>query len=284
MGTSRYPLEHTGIQTVPGKFLYISHSKYENDWKSLPHTHPFSELFYVKSGRGSFHIEEETYPIQEDDFVIVNANVSHTERSSREMPLEYVTIGVEGLIFSFEGKKEHIIFSCQNEQKDLLFYMTAMLNEMTEKNRDYENICQNLLEVLIIKLIRRTNFAFEVAPSGQISKECIKIKRYIESNYMQDITLDTLAKISHLHTYYMVHAFTMHCGCSPINYLCQTRIQASKELLANTDYSITEIAQSSGFSSQSYFAQCFRKSCGLTASAYRKACKQKESGAAGFSS
>ena len=101
-----------------------------------------------------------------------------------------------------------------------------------------------------------------------------KIKRYIEANYIQNITLDSLAELSHLNKYYMAHAFTLHYGCSPIRYLCQTRIEASKELLANTDYSITEVAQYAGFSSQSYFAQCFSKSCGVTASAYRKSCKE----------
>ena len=33
---------------------YISISKYEGDWQSLPHTHQFSELFYVLSGEGAF--------------------------------------------------------------------------------------------------------------------------------------------------------------------------------------------------------------------------------------
>lgn len=261
--------------TAQNKLLYITHSKYENDWPSQPHIHPFTELFYVKDGLGDFMIEEEKYAIQKDDFVIVNAGISHTEVSSPSMPLEYVTIGMEGLSFSFEGNKDYIIFSCKNEPKDLLFYMSAMLSEMEEKNRDCEVICQNLLEVLIIKLIRRTNFAFEVTPSVQINRECVKIKRYIEANYVQNITLDSLARLSHLNKYYMAHAFTLHYGCSPIRYLCQTRIKASKELLANTDYSITEVAQYAGFSSQSYFAQCFLKSCGLTASAYRKGCKKQ---------
>ena len=256
------------------KLLYITHSKYENDWHSQPHIHPFTELFYVINGKGSFLAEETENAIRKDDFVIVNAGISHTEVSSPSMPLEYVTIGMEGLSFSFEGNKSHIIFSCKNEPKDLLFYINAMLSEMEEKSRDYETVCQNLLEVLITKLIRRTNFAFEVAPSVQINRECLKIKRYIEANYIQNITLDSLAELSHLNKYYMAHAFTLHYGCSPIRYLCQTRIEASKELLANTDYSITEVAQYAGFSSQSYFAQCFSKSCGVTASAYRKSCKE----------
>ena len=275
MGTSIYPLNQEAAEEAsPNKLLYITHSRYENDWPSQPHIHPFAELFYVKDGCGSFLIEEDEYSIEKDDFVIVNAGISHTEVSSPSMPLEYVTIGIDGLSFSFEGNKDYIIFSCKNEQKDLFFYMSAMLNEMEEKNKDCEVVCQNLLEVLIIKLIRRTNFAFEVAPTVQINKECVKIKRYIEANYTQDITLDFLAELSHLNKYYMVHAFTQHYGCSPIRYLCQTRIKASKELLANTNYSITEVAHYSGFSSQSYFAQCFVKSCGQTASAYRKSRKK----------
>ena len=149
MGTSIYPLTRGNTQAAQNKLLYITHSKYENDWPSQPHIHPFTELFYVKDGSGSFLIEDEKYAIEKDDFVIVNAGISHTEISSPSMPLEYVTIGIEGLSFSFEENKDYIIFSCKNEQKDLYFYMTAMLNEMEEKNRDCEVICQNLLEVLI---------------------------------------------------------------------------------------------------------------------------------------
>ena len=273
-GTSIYPINRGAEEAAPNRLLYITHSRYENDWHSQPHIHPFAELFYVKDGAGSFLVEDKKYAIQKDDFVIINSGVSHTEISSPDMPLEYITLGVEGLSFSFKENKDHIIFNCSKENKDLLFYMDAMLEEIEQKSTDCEHICQNLLEVLIIKLIRRTDFAFEVTPSLQISKECIKIKRYIEANYVQDITLDSLAKLSHLNKYYMAHAFSMYCGCSPIRYLCQTRIKASKELLANTNYSITEVAQYSGFSSQSYFSQSFRKSCGMTAKAYRKALEQ----------
>ena len=144
---------------------------------------------------------------------------------------------------------------------------------MEEKRKDYELVCQNLLEVMVVRLLRRSNFSFEYETSVKSSRECIKLKQYIEANYNQDITLDMLAQISHLNKYYLAHAFTRYFGCSPINYLCEVRIKASKELLASTDYSITEIAQLSGFSSQSYFAQCFQKYCRMTASAYRKSCR-----------
>ena len=270
MGTSIYPLPRADREAVQNKLLYITHSKYENDWPSQPHIHPFAELFYVKDGSGSFLFEEEEYSIEKDDFVIVNAGISHTEISSAAMPLEYVSIGMEGCSFSYQGNKDCILFKCGDDQNGLLFLMTAMLNEMEERNRDCEIVCQNLLEILIIKLVRRINFAFEEAPHIQINKECIKIKRYIEANYTQNITLDSLAEFSHLNKYYMAHAFTLHCGCSPIRYLCETRIKASKGMLANTDYSITEVARYCGFSSQSYFTRMFRLYTGETPKKFRE--------------
>ena len=273
MGISRYPLKNDENGSINARLLYVTYSKFENDWPSLAHSHPFAELCYIRSGKGVYLIEGKPCPVKEEDLIIINANVSHTEKSDGDQPLEYIILGVEGMRFSFEGNSEHIIFSCRKEHGDFLFYMDALLREMEEKRKDYEKICQNLLEIMIIRLLRRTSFSFEYEAPVSSSRECIRLKHYIEANYNRDITLDTLAQFSHLNKYYLAHAFTRYFGRSPISYLCEVRIKASRELLASTDYSITEIAQLSGFSSQSYFAQCFRKYCRMTASAYRKSCR-----------
>ena len=54
---------------------YISFSKYEGDWQSLPHTHQFSELFYVLRGEGIFYIEDKKVSIS-------RVNGTHTFPSS----------------------------------------------------------------------------------------------------------------------------------------------------------------------------------------------------------
>lgn len=273
MAISRYELDNGEIRSIDARLLYVTYSKYEDDWPSLPHTHYFTELCYVIKGNGNYLIEDQIFPVGEDDFIIINSNIAHTEMSVGDVPLEYIILGVEGLDFSFQENHEHIIFNCRQGHSDFIFYMRSLLGEMEDKKINYELVCQNLLEVLIVKLMRRVNLTFKVIPSVKSSHECIKVKQYIETNYTRDITLEGLAEISHLNKYYMVHAFTKCFGCSPMNYLCGVRIKASKELLASTNYSITEIAQSSGFSSQSYFAQCFQKHCHMSASAYRKACR-----------
>ena len=65
---------------------YISISKYEGDWQSLPHTHHFSELFYVLRGEGAFYIENEKVPVKTDDLVIINPYVEHTEKPFPTIP------------------------------------------------------------------------------------------------------------------------------------------------------------------------------------------------------
>lgn len=89
MGISRYPLNNDESNTLGAKLLYVTYSKYENDWPSIAHSHFFAELCYIKSGKGIYMIEDSPYPVREDDFIIINANVAHTEMSDGDSPLEY---------------------------------------------------------------------------------------------------------------------------------------------------------------------------------------------------
>ena len=92
----------------------------------------------------------------------------------------------------------------------------------------------------------------------------------IDANYAKNITLDLLAEITHINKFYLSHSFTEYVGTSPINYLMETRLAASKELLLSSSRSIAEVASSTGFSSQSYFSQIFRKNTGMSPLQYRK--------------
>lgn len=272
MGNVRYWLPGERRGEIPARLLYVSSSIYEGDWFSLRHSHNFSELFYVRSGRGNFIVEDEIYPVKQDDLVIVNPNVEHTEVSVSSDPLEYVVLGVEGMSFDFgdrSGSRNHEIINYRNQRDELLFYFNALLRETENKDENYEAICQNLLEVVVISLMRSSGHPFSVVATQRANKICSRIKRYIDSNYAEEISLDSLAEKAHLSKYYLVHTFAKYYDMSPINYLNEVRLRASKELLETTDLSISQVAESTGFSSQSYFSQSFRRSCGLTPSDYR---------------
>ena len=126
------------------------------------------------------------------------------------------------------------------------------------------------IQIILIEILRITKTKVDTEPTVSSSKECFKLKKYLDSNYASKITIDDLARLSNLNKYYLIHSFNRYFGSSPINYLCKIRIRVAKELLKNSDYSIEQISQSAGFSSQSYFTQCFKKDCGMSPSAYRQ--------------
>ena len=83
-----------------------------------------------------------------------------------------------------------------------------------------------------------------------------------------------LAEIAHINKYYLAHTFQKEYGISPITYLNCRRIEESKYMLGNTGYSLAQISELMGFSSPSYFSQCFRKAAGLTPNEYRRQVRQ----------
>ncbi|GFI22926.1 bifunctional transcriptional activator/DNA repair enzyme AdaA [Lachnospiraceae bacterium] len=281
MGNIRHCIKDNQICNFDGlKLLYVSTSKYEGDWQSILHSHPFSELFYVVRGSGSFITEGMEFPVCKNDMVIINPNVQHTEKSMRTTPLEYIVLGIEGLSFSFENiaaVQEGIfmqtafgdVYKYNTQNSNIYAYLNIMLEEISKQQNSYETVCKNLLEVIMICMLRNNNLSIVQSNNALLNRECTQVKNYLDANYSENITLDTLASLSHMNKYYLVHAFTKYIGISPITYLIQKRIQEGKSLLESTSYSISQISSTLGFSSQSYFSQAFKKVTGKTPNQYR---------------
>lgn len=254
---------------------YISISKYEGDWNSLPHTHQFTELFYVLHGEGVFYIEREKVPVKTDDLIIINPNVEHTEKTFPNNPMEYIVFGVEGLAFSFPKHDQaygrgYSFYSYGSDKNQFINFAQLMMHEFQDKKPGFEKVCHGLLEVLLVYISRKQKLSVISESSFQLSKECAIAKRYIDTNYAQDITLDSLADLTHINKFYLAHSFTECIGQSPISYLTERRLAACKELLSSSNLSVTQIANSAGFSSQSYFSQIFNKKVGMSPRQYRK--------------
>lgn len=291
MSNTRHRIEGNGLRTFEGaKLLYVSTSKYEGDWQSIPHSHSCSELFYVVNGSGVFVAEGVEFPVNKNDMVIINPHIQHTEKSWSASPLEYIVLGIDGLMFSFENMmavQEGISMQTAsgavykyNMQRNYVYaYLNIMLEEISHKEENYEAVCQNLLEVLLFCMLRNDNLSIIKDKNTALNRECTQIKNYLDANYAENITLDTLASLTHMNKYYMAHAFASYTGLSPINYLIQKRVQEGKSLLESTTLSIAQVSETLGFSSQSYFSQAFKKATGKTPIQYRNAVRRKGEGA-----
>lgn len=277
MSRSHYSLDKDQTYTIRGtaKLRNAASAKYGGDWHSVPHTHNHLELFYIVGGKGQFLIQDQLYPVNANNLVIINPSVTHTEVSLNAQPLEYIVLGIEGVeLATTEQSNGQFSILDHFESVEITGCLRNILREMEQKNTGYEDVCQAYMEILIIRLMRIIAFAVPTAPQmASGNRQCAAVKRYIDLHFKEALTLEQLAEEAHMNKYYLSHSFKREYGISPINYMTHKRIEESKYLLAETDLSMSQIAQLLGFSSLSYFSQVFRKTQGITPLEYRHSTK-----------
>lgn len=272
MSNRRYELEMPSSLDVPNtaKLLFVSSAKYGGDWHSTAHAHPYSELFYIVSGDGQFRIENNFYSVKANQLVVVNPNVLHTEVSYEAHPMEYIVLGIEGLELAVtRDQTNHYQILDYQRSGEVLTCLRNILRETQGAQPGYEAICQAYMEILILRLMRSASF-FISASQPPVSHQCAAIRYYIDTHYKESLTLDDLARESHINKYYLAHVFKEEYGISPINYMLSRRIEESRYLLRETNMSMSQIARVLGFSSASYFSQSFRRAEGISPIEYRK--------------
>lgn len=96
------------------------------------------------------------------------------------------------------------------------------------------------------------------------------LKQYIEDHYMQDLSLSRMAEMVGMNASYVSSMFKRETGMTYSEYLFQCRVKQASRLLAETDRSIGEIAETCGYQDARYFSRQFTKLVGLKPSEYRK--------------
>ena len=255
----------------------VASARYGGDWHSTPHAHSYTELFYIVGGDGQFQIHDQVFPVHAHQLVVVNPNIIHTEVSYEARPLEYIVLGIEGVELTIPGSEEarYCIYSFP-ETNEVLNCLKNVLQEMQDCGAEYQTACLAYVDIILVQLMR--NASVSVSQSSArfpVNRQCASVRQYIDQHYKESLTLDILAEKVSINKYYMAHAFKREYGVSPISYLISCRIREGRQLLAETDLSLTQIATVLGFSSSSYFSQSFRSVEGISPSEYRKANQSK---------
>ena len=188
MSNRHYLINSEDLQNLNAKLLSIAFSKDEGDWKSIMHTHHFTELLFVVNGEGSFSFNQQHSPLRPGDLVIIPPYTEHTERSSKDCPLEYYVLGIDGISFLSQKDQECAQVFCNFEHDSSIHELfRQMLYEIRTAQYGSQTICQHLLEILILKIIRAQQLIPVSINSIRMTKECAQIKEYLDSNFSLNI-------------------------------------------------------------------------------------------------
>jgi AraC-like DNA-binding protein len=101
-----------------------------------------------------------------------------------------------------------------------------------------------------------------------------RAKGLLHENLSANIGLAELARACGLSVSRFSEAFKQTVGCPPHQWLIVQRVERAKQLILNTDQSLTEIALASGFSDQSHLTRVFSRWVKTTPAAWKRAQKR----------
>ncbi|MEH7121326.1 response regulator [Neobacillus vireti] len=114
---------------------------------------------------------------------------------------------------------------------------------------------------------------YQLISDNNLNKETLimmRVKKYIEENYSDDITLDTVASIAFMNPYYFSSFFKKHTKQNFKQYLTQIRMNHASRLLLHSDMLVYEIAEKVGYNNSRQFSDMFRRTFGQLPMDYKQ--------------
>jgi AraC family transcriptional regulator len=141
-----------------------------------------------------------------------------------------------------------------------------------ERRSDYENGAlyrESLGLALSVHLLRR----YATPQPIQAGLSRVRLRRltdYIDAHLAQELSLSELASVAGLSATHLKLQFRQSTGQPVHQYVMRKRVDRARQLLEETELSISQAALDTGFAHQSHLARCMRRMLGTTPSSVRK--------------
>lgn len=137
------------------------------------------------------------------------------------------------------------------------------------------HLCHTNSEEEALYIAYRSLFDFfdmihEFQQHGSLSDVVTESLNFIQTHLHQKITINDIALHVNISPRQLTRKFKAEMGMTIIDYVNSQRVAESEYILLHTDATVTDIALSIGFSSESYFIDVFKSINNMTPNAYRK--------------
>ncbi len=192
-------------------------------------------------------VEEFVVPIIDDDHLLCCVNVS-----------------------GYRGQMKVSAYLAKKYEKKLGQHFRYLYSQLNSEVPSEEKVLQ---------AVKPLNYMFK-----ELKKECLRLEdeqnastqiyrqalKFIYDNYMNDFTLESMAKALAFSPSYLRHKFTEQSGKTIAQTVNSVRLSQAAVLLKTTNLSITHIATECGFCDGNYFSTVFKKKYGVSPKDYRK--------------
>lgn len=228
--------------------------------------------FVVLKGKGNLEYDGRTYELKENDVVFIDCKkqYSHSTYSANLWTLMWCHFSGANLPAIYakycERGGEPVIHSENIQPFVCIMSEIYQIADSDDYIKDMK--INEKLNILLTHLMRDSwhqgNFS-----SRKKKINIREIKSYIDTNFMNKISLESVARLFFVNKHYLARLFKEHYGISLTIYLQQVRITHAKQMLRFTNKKIEQIGKECGMDELSYFSRVFKKLEGVSPKEYR---------------
>ncbi len=259
----------------------LSITVYQYGYETCPPGHSFGPavrdhflLHFVRAGKGVFSAENRAYTLAAGEGFLISPERVTAYRADKTDPWKYFWIGFSGggaaaLLAEIGLDAEKAIFTLSSVDE-----CEKIFDRISAPAADGITGQLELLSALYALLARirpysdvQSDSAYRLFNTGSDYAE--SAERYIRQCYASRITVGGVAEHLGLSRTYFSTIFKKYTGRSPQEYLIYVRIGKAKELLAESDLAVADVARTVGYDDPLLFSRIFHKVCGMSPRAYR---------------
>lgn len=260
------------------------------------------ELIYVSGGMARITIDGVAYICKKNDAVLLRPGVPHEFECIEGNDFDQPHIHFD-LIYNKNSEITHVSYKTRQTmtEDELELIQTDILPASIPcVFIPYDADKFGRLFFDIITLFQKRTAGYELLMKAKMleltalilaqfdiqSKQCepitldpvTTVKSYIDSNYLQIITLDSLQSQFFINKYTLIRNFKRFYTQSPMTYYRERRFDHAKLLLGTTTRSVLSVSQELNFPDAASFSRFFHGYAGMSPREYRESLKGSSTG------
>ena len=251
-----------------------------------------ARLFFTTSGESTIWVNGQEYCMEPGDILFIPVGTKYHIKTP-EHAVQYIILNFDFTYERADRTLPIVPMSSKNYDASKLpptpffedfpeFNRPLYLKKLHQTESFFRNIerehlwhksfflarMSSLLLLLLIELARIVQSSSSKRTT--VDERMDNVLSYIHVHFAEELDNTKLGEQFSFHPNYLSQLMVQYTNMSLHQYVLFLRISKARELLENTGYSITHIANAVGFNSSAYFSAYFKKVVGISPQIYRK--------------
>jgi AraC-like DNA-binding protein len=231
--------------------------------------HDFWELTYVDRGVLYTKVNNIEYKLVQGDLFFYSPNDYHSQYTDNSKSCSYLTVSFD-MDFNDTQLISNKIFSSNKEIHDIISKLMKELNS-THLYCDELSICY--LKELVLKVLSIDFESSVIKPVNKVQQYyddtlLNDILNFINDNLYEYLDIKTICDKFNISSSKLHLLFRKNLDTTVKLYINELKLKKSKELIKESNHTISEISEILGFNSIHYFSNKFKKVYGFSPTEY----------------